>query len=196
MPITYKNRMDKTYYLHQGKTKTGKPRYFFSMKQDGQLVDEIPEGYEVYEHPSDARVFIRKKQPRLITDIEDHVVKKYLGKLKTSRPYIIDIKSDTITIFQSDKDPDEVKKSYDRILKYQIPPERESLIQWIVESADYAPVLKFVLEDEKKRSFNVQRLCFLGSIENWMHIGGPDSLEKLAQKYIKHLGQESFFDLV
>ena len=172
MSVTYKNRKNKTYYLHEGKTKTGKPRYYFSMKTDGQLVDEIPDGYEIYEHPSNAQVFLRKAQPRLITDLEEHVVKKYLKKLKTKIPYLVDVKGEIITIFESDKDPDQVKKSYDRLLKYKMPSERESLVQWIVESADYIAVLRFILEDEKKRKFNVQRFCFLGSIENWMYIDG------------------------
>ena len=61
MPVTYNNRKNKTYYLHEGKTKTGKTRYYLSMKTNGQLVDEIPDGYEIYEHPSNAQVFLRKK---------------------------------------------------------------------------------------------------------------------------------------
>ncbi len=28
-----------------------------------------------------------------------------------------------------------------------------------------------------------------------MFIDGPDSIEKLAEKYIKHLGKKSFFEL-
>ena len=31
MPVTYKNKGNKIYYLHHEKTKTGKPRYYFSM---------------------------------------------------------------------------------------------------------------------------------------------------------------------
>ncbi len=197
MPIIYKNRKNKTYYLHEGKTKTGKPRYFFSMKTDGELVDEIPDGYEIYEHPSNAQVFLRKKQPRLVTDLEEHVVQKYLKKLGTNRPYMTDIKAETITIFESSHDPDEVREVYGPLLKYRGASERESLVQSIVaESSHYMPILRFILEDEKDRQFIVQRYCFRGSIDDWIYIDGPDPLEKLAQHYIKHLGQESFFDLV
>ena len=35
--VRYRNRKDKEHYLHVGKTRTGKPRYFFSMKKDGTL---------------------------------------------------------------------------------------------------------------------------------------------------------------
>ncbi len=67
MPVTYTNKSKKTYYLHHGKTKTGKPRYHFSMKDKGNLMEKIPEGYEIYEHPSNAQVFLRKKQPQILT---------------------------------------------------------------------------------------------------------------------------------
>ena len=30
MPVTHVNRKQDTYYLHVGRTKTGKPRYWFS----------------------------------------------------------------------------------------------------------------------------------------------------------------------
>jgi hypothetical protein len=67
MPIQHINRRRQTYYLHERKTKTGTPNYFFSMKSEGSLVEEIPEGYEIYENPN-AQVFMRKIQPQIISD--------------------------------------------------------------------------------------------------------------------------------
>jgi hypothetical protein len=52
MTIEHINRRGKKYYLHEGKTKTGKPKYFFSMKSEGNTIDAIPEGYEIYENPN------------------------------------------------------------------------------------------------------------------------------------------------
>ncbi len=56
-PIDYTNRLGKTYYLFQGKTKKGNPRYFFSPNPAGAKaecvpLDRIPEGYELFEHPN------------------------------------------------------------------------------------------------------------------------------------------------
>ena len=76
MHIEHTNRKGQTYYLHVGKTKTGKPKYQFSKKSTGDLVNEIPEGYEIYEHPVNGQVFLRKKLPRLITDLEKNIVEK------------------------------------------------------------------------------------------------------------------------
>jgi hypothetical protein len=62
MSIQYINRKEQIYYLHQGITKTGKPKYFFSMKAEGNVLEAIPDGYEIYENPN-AQVFLRKIQP-------------------------------------------------------------------------------------------------------------------------------------
>ncbi len=69
MTVQYTNRTGKTYYLREGKTKTGKPRYFFSSQQTGkgEVVEHVPEGYEIYEHPENAQVFLRKKRPKIIS---------------------------------------------------------------------------------------------------------------------------------
>ena len=41
MTATYTNRKGKTYYLHQGKTKFGNPKYFFTLRDEGNLVEAI-----------------------------------------------------------------------------------------------------------------------------------------------------------
>ena len=87
MTVQYTNRKSKTYYLHEGKTKTGKAKYHFSMKKEGKLIKKIPDGYEIYEHPTNAQVFLRKEQPILIgynliiSDPED-VQKLFYSKME------------------------------------------------------------------------------------------------------------------
>src|SRR2546421_1223220 len=41
VPITHTNAKGKTYYLHQGTTKTGKPKYYFSMESNGELAPKF-----------------------------------------------------------------------------------------------------------------------------------------------------------
>ncbi len=113
MPVTHTNKGGKTYYLHQGTTKTGKPRYYFSMTQKNDLlVEKIPDGYEIYEHPANAQVFLRKKQIQMMTDIEQHLINKHLKKLKRPHRYISDIKGKIITIFQSSRNIDSLKEFF------------------------------------------------------------------------------------
>src|SRR5262245_38717623 len=79
VPITYTNAKGKTYYLHQGTTKTGKPKYHFSMQSVGTLAESIPVGFELYENPN-AQVFLRRIPPRIITDEERQVVEDGMRK--------------------------------------------------------------------------------------------------------------------
>ena len=100
MPITHVNAKGKTYYLHQGTTKTGKPKYHFSPKSEGNLVEVIPEGFEIYEHPN-AQVFLRQIQPKIITDAERQVVENSMQKYAGVSHYKIDVKGNAILIYSS-----------------------------------------------------------------------------------------------
>jgi len=37
-------------------------------------------------------------------------------------------------------------------------------------------------------------MCFVGSVDDWIDIG-HGSLAALVKRYVKHLGQESYFEL-
>jgi hypothetical protein len=55
--------------------------------------------------------------------------------------------------------------------------------------------LRFVLDDAKQRRFVCERYCFLGSIDDWIFIGGSEPLADLVRTFMPHLGAESFFEL-
>ena len=59
----------------------------------------------------------------------------------------------------------------------------------------YSPMLKFTLTDKKQCLFAAWRYCFLGSIDDWITISNPDELPKLVKTYVKHLGEESYYEL-
>jgi hypothetical protein len=67
----------------------------------------------------------------------------------------------------------------------------------IVNVADrqYTAVMRFRLVEEDRRRFAAERFCFRGSIDDWIHIGGPDRLEKLVKRYVKYLGTDDFYEL-
>ena len=203
MTVQYTNRTGKTYYLCEGKTKTGKPRYFFSLQQNGKgdSVEHVPEGYEIYEHPGNAQVFLRKKRPKVITDIEKHLVEKHVKKLKRSKRYRVDCKDDFITIYESNTDIGELKSVLGDFLKHMPlrPGETaDEAMDTIVGAANqnYTAMLRFHLVDKKRRTFMAERFCFRGAIDDWVFLGGPDDLKKLAGKYITLLGTDNFFDLL
>lgn len=59
----------------------------------------------------------------------------------------------------------------------------------------FSPMLRFVITDKEKRLLQPWRYCFLGSVDDWITIGGIDVLPRLVETYVQHLGEESFYDL-
>jgi hypothetical protein len=201
MAVHYTNRIGKIYYLREGKTKTGKPRYFFSTRQRGKgsVVDQIPEGYEIYEHPENAQVFLRKTRPQLITDLEKQIVKKAVNALQRSRRYIIDCKDEYITIYESSIDVGELNTIFSDFLKHTpLRPGRtaDDAMNALVSAADqnYTAMLRFGLFDKERRTFTAERFCFRGAIDDWINLGGPEHLKTLVDMYVELLGTDDFFD--
>lgn len=193
MGVEYTNRKGKKYYLNVGKTKTGKPKYYFSLKTQGQLAEEIPEGYEIYEHPANAQVFLRKKIPPMITELETKLIEKELQKVAGPRLYVADVKGKEIVIYRSNENVENLKEIFGSISPFHDASRVENIIK---SETTYAPIMKFILVDEKKRTFVVNRYCFRGSIDDWIDISGPMHLKEASKVYLQHLGKDSFYELV
>lgn len=202
MSIEYTNRVGKRYYLRVQKTKTGKDKFLFTTNDQGkgQPVDQIPEGFEIYEHPENAQVFLRKKRPQLIIDLEKQLITEYVENVqrKRSKKYRIDCKDDLITIYESDRDSEALEGLIGKFMTdlplrpgLNVDDAKNMLFQ--MTDRNYSPVLRFRLLDQGKRLFVAERFCYLGGIDDWTYLTGPSSLKKLADKYIKLLGTEEFF---
>ncbi len=190
MAIEYVNRKGRKHYLHEGKTKTGKPKYFFSMKSEGTLVAAIPEGYEIYEHPS-AQVFLRKIPPQMITPEEVAIVRDGIKKHIQIDYFIVNVEGKHIVVYLCDQDVDmlvEIATSAHRNDGARV---RDA----IARSLSYSPMMQFVLNDAQTREFRVERWCFLGSVDGWIFLASSTNLKELVKKYVAHLGKESFYDL-
>ena len=191
MPITHINAKGKTYYLHQGTTKTGKSKYHFSMQSEGTLAETIPVGFEIYENPN-AQVFLRRIPPKIITEEERQIVEDGMRKYAEVRDYKIDVKGNAIVVYTADQDIETLAGLFQGI--YPDPTTNPQLLTLLRNEIHYSPMLQFLLEDEQRRLFTAQRYCFRGAIDDWIDIGyGP--LTQLVKQYVKHLGQESYFDL-
>jgi len=73
----------------------------------------------------------------------------------------------------------------------------DRMLEWYEQNAHFTPVFRFTLVDPQERLFIAERFCFRGSIDDWMGLcnGGPDSLRTLAKRYVRHLGEDSFYEL-
>jgi hypothetical protein len=190
MAVEHINRKGQKYYLHQGTTKTGKPKYFFSQKSEGTLVQTIPDGFEVYENPN-AQVFLQRIQPKIITLDEIATVEKGIQKFSHLHYCKIDVKKDTIYVCTPNQNVNNLSKLYSSFSTAN-PVDIESAI---AHSISYSSMLRFILYNEQKRIFTAQRFCFLGSIDDWIGIGYPDTLPTLVEKYMQHLEKDSFYEL-
>jgi hypothetical protein len=68
-------------------------------------------------------------------------------------------------------------------------------MQVLRDSRHYSNLLRFKLVHDKRRTFQTQRYCFLGSVDDWIAIGNPGKLTRLVKTYVKHLGKDSYVDL-
>ncbi len=118
MSVTHVNRKRDTYYLHAGKTKAGKPRYWFSKSTEGDLVDAIPKGYEVYENP-DAQVFLRKILTPLVTPAEVAVVKEGLERYAAGQNCIVDVHNEHIVVYHAERSKLEFEGSTSDFVSYR-----------------------------------------------------------------------------
>ena len=189
MNIQHTTRTGKTYYLHAGKGKIGKPNYFFSTEPEGPLVNSVPEGFEIYENVG-GQVFLRRKQPKLITDEELALVKEALKRHAEEWRYRVEVKKTAVLIYEA---PDNTA-GFERIALPWI--SKATIKESVIQNANYMAVMRFVLADAEKRLFLPERFCFRGSVDDWIDIGGPaQKLSVVLKKFIKHLGKESIFEL-
>lgn len=191
MAIEHINRRGQTYYLHQGKTKTGKPKYFFSMKSEGNLVNTIPKGYEIYENPN-AQVFLRKIRRQIVTPEEVAIVRDRVKRYAKVEHCIVDVKGQHIVVYLCDQNMDALTA----ITSMGVGSNTAQMQETLLRSVTYSPMMQFVLADEKTREFGVERWCFRGSVDDWIMLDSDRDLKALVKKYAPHLGQESFYELI
>ena len=161
MPVTHINRKRDTYYLHAGKTKVGNPRYWFSKSTEGDLVDAIPKGYEVYENP-DAQVFLRKIVPQRVTPFEVAVVRKGWSGMRRGRIAWSMSRASTSLSTTPSGSNSTWRNSASASVSCRHRP-------------SYMKVMRFTLADEDDRTFRVQRWCFRGSIDRWIDLWASES---------------------
>jgi hypothetical protein len=193
MAVTYTNRKGRKYYLHQGVTKTGKPRYYFSRDESGPLVDEIPEGYEISESVNGI-VSLAKQRPKKILPAEVQITEAALKRYKKSSDYRVNVRVDEIQIYERvGPSPAEL---FARLSPGLFDPDIEKRLEEEERIySQFTPIIRFILRDEEERTFSVKRMCYLGSVDDWIDIGYAGSLSELVEKIIPLLATERYFGL-
>jgi len=190
--LTYTNRKGVEHYLHVRKTKAGKERFYFSSKPKGPFCDRVPDGYEIHESPN-GRVSLRRKRESLVTDEELKTVENGLRRFTSLRPYQYKTDHDrsSITVLLLDPDLEQAVPK----LRPDLAGDHGYLSDLAAKLGTYTAMMRFSLADAEKRSFQAERFCFMGGIDDWIPIGPEGPLVFLAGKFVKHLGKESFYEL-
>jgi len=145
-----------------------------------------------YASNPNAQVFLRRIPPMIITDEERQVVEDGMRKYAEVQDYKIDVKGNAIVVYTADQDIETLADVFKDM--YPGPAANTQLMTLLRNEIHYSPMLQFLLENEQRRLFTAQRYCFRGSVDDWIDIGyGP--LTTLVKQYVKHLGQESYFEL-
>jgi hypothetical protein len=150
----YTNAKGKAYYLHQGTTKTGKPKYHFSMQSEGQLADAIPAGFEIYENPN-AQVFLRRIPPKIITDEERQVVEDGMRKYADVQDYKSDVRGNAIEIHTAHQESETFREMF---TGFRPDLDQTQIAELVAQAVHYSPMMQFLLEDTQSRLFTAQRL--------------------------------------
>jgi hypothetical protein len=197
MSISYTNRKGLSFYLCQGVTKTGKPRYYFAREPKDQPVEQIPAGFTISESVNGI-VSLSKAKPRLILPAEVAAVESAVQRHRKSRNYRVSVKPDEIQIYELvGPDPENLITALRRDGLFRSEVDQKKLDDRIRAERDrygqFTPVLRFILSDKETRSFRVMRMCYLGSMDDWIDVGPMGSVDKLARRWIPRLGTDAFF---
>ncbi len=191
--LQHVNRRGIAYFLQSHARRDGGIAYSFARKPKGQPVDAIPEGYEIFERPADAQVFLRKVQPVAILPLEVQLVQSAVRALAGIEHFIVAAEGDALVIYLPEVDDDEHHRR--QFATVMSPHQIRILRQLRIHDATYGRIMRFVLADATSRKFHAQRWCFRGSIDNWITLSESGRLAGLLERYAPHLGKESFFEL-
>ena len=189
-PIYYTNRKGKTYYLHASATKIGKIRYVMTRAAEDALT-EFPEGYAITENVN-GQVSVGRIRPRSITDTEEDMVKSELETLGLNH-YRHELNGACITVYEPVYKVDDLLPTLQK-MGISNTSQKETLAE-IVNNGPFEPVMRFWLFDEHNRVFEVQRMTYRGE-GGWRSLHKFRPLKDLVRKYLKHLGKDTFYDLM
>jgi hypothetical protein len=196
MPVSYTNRKGVTYTLYQGQTRTGKPRYYFGRPGQGQdePVTELPPGFSISESVNGV-VSLVKDRPSPIQPGEVAAVEAAVRQHPEARRYRVAVKRNRIEVYEQVGPDYNALVSELRIPGVSRPGLAEELRALEERHAQYTPVLRFTLLDPTQRRFGVERMCYLGSIDDWLELGQTGPVATPARALIPTLGTEQFYEL-
>lgn len=201
MALQFKNRRGETYYLQEGKTPTGRPKYYAGKKLTGKPLAALPEGRQFYERPDTAQVIIRAIRPSPITELEREEAEAIVRRASGIKYCIVAIEGDALVVYAPPIEGGEadiiISGFRDAFPALSCESAKlDALRERFNLRAVYTKMLRFELMDSDKRAYRAERWCFRGSIDDWIGLPGYGPLPRLVEQYAPHLGKDSFYELM
>jgi len=184
--FTHTNRRSDTYYLHEGKTKLGKPRYFFALTVRAGALAAMPQGYEVSESMNGV-VSVRRIGPSRITisDADVGVVETEVRRHAHLRYHRVRVDHEAIVVYAPDRDPEVLNR-------VSVLPMLKAKVDAYMSETKYAPVFRFVPEGQGYMAMRMTYRLRGG----WSSPLGEGPLAGLARRFVSKIGTEEFFELI
>lgn len=194
MGLHHKNRRGDVYYLQEGKTATGKPKYSMARKISGAPLDTVPEGWEIHESPEHGQVRLRRALRSVITTAERELAERICREVSGIDELIVEVEKDALIVWQPGLDSARIDVWMGDLIASPAV-DREMIQRALTSHSRYDKALRFQIVNRAAGSFAVQRWCYQDSINEWIFLGIGGTLEDVARTYAAHLGRESFFEL-
>ena len=193
--VTYTNRMGDIYYLHVGRTKSGKVRYFVAKTIREGVLSAMPDHFEFSESINGV-VSVRKTDtsaPR-IPEADLAIARAEMASHAHLRSHRIEvIKGEIVVLEPMGGLSAEVIAAMSRpfFMRAEGP---DTLVGGVRARVRYAPVMKFVPLGEPS-GYSVLRMTYRGS-GGWSWPLASGSLHKLLKRYLRHVGTDEFFEMI
>jgi hypothetical protein len=188
--FAYENRMGVRFFLHEGRTKTGKPKYFFAKTvRDGSLTG-MPEGFEVTESINGV-VSVRKKKVGEVSvpPADVKLVEAALARHQHLRWYKARVAEGAIVVFEPHPRPEElISFAEHAVFTGRV----ENFVEERMKKAQYVPVMKFEIEGD---DYAVLRMTYRGH-GGWSYPLASGKLDALVKKFLPNVGTEKFSDIM
>ncbi len=211
--FSYTSRKGVTYYVHARLRKKGGVSYVLRRTPE-EALSGLPEGYEVVENVN-GQASVRRARPRLITPEEEAQVAASL-EAHGLKDYRVEVKGRYLTVFEPSTDPEEVAEVFDplglgggldgpfkdvmrhllgdELIDRYIREKRQTFAESVRQKLQFFPVLRFELAKGEPRQFHVERRHYSGD-GGWLSLATL-RLERGLKRYVRHLGKDSFFELM
>lgn len=189
--LSYTNRHGDRYYLHTGRTKTGKLRYFVAKTPGAGRLDTMPDGYEFAESINGV-VSVRRIDRRgpQIPEQDVEIVCVEMARHGHLRYHRVECVRGEKVIFEPLSELMTLDAEHARRLGIR---SNEPALDHLATRTRYAPVLKFV--PCSSGDYPVHRLTYRGE-GGWSWSLAHGSLVKLVGRFVGKIGTDAFFDLM